>query len=95
MNKKLENFYIFLSGALGALAFAPLYLWLCFVVSLSILFVLIWRTRTRKEALYSGFFWGIGFHIASLYWIGNALIIEPEKFILAFAYCKYRFPNFS
>jgi apolipoprotein N-acyltransferase len=66
-------------GALGALAFAPVHalpvLWLAIPGLL-----LMAGARSTRGALAIGWGWGLGHHVAGLYWISHALLTEAERF---------------
>jgi apolipoprotein N-acyltransferase len=67
-------------GVLAALAMPPLF-------ALPLLFVaftgLVWLTdgaRSWKGAFLGGWYFGIGFFAAGLYWISYALLVDPERY---------------
>lgn len=76
---------VFLAGALGALAMAPLHIWPALVVALVILF---WSVdgarrgaRTRRTATWRGFMFGMGYFLAGTFWLGFAFINRGPEFI--------------
>lgn len=76
-----------LAGALSALAFAPVFAWPVLFFTFPIL---IWRldaAETARQAALAGWCFGFGFFIASLFWIGEAFLVEAELFawLLPFA----------
>lgn len=77
------------AGASGALALPPLDLWPLIVVPMTIAVWLIdgavgesWRTRFRS-AVVAGWWWGFGFFLAGLWWLGAAFLVEADKFAWA------------
>jgi apolipoprotein N-acyltransferase len=83
-----------IAGALSALAMAPFFFWPVLWLTLPALVWLIdgaaWRTgdghRTRWHvrpvlaAAEIGWWWGFGYFLAGLYWIGEAFLVEAEVF---------------
>lgn len=78
-------------GALSVLAFAPFHLWPLPFVTLS---CFVWlldgvasegQEQNRRQLLwraaFTGWFFGFGFFLAGLYWMGHAFLVEAEKFL--------------
>ncbi|EDP62203.1 Apolipoprotein N-acyltransferase [alpha proteobacterium BAL199] len=69
---------LLLSGAVAAAALPP-------VGAIPAIFsvaVLAWAVRvadTPRGAALAGWLWGFGFHVAGLYWIANALLVDGER----------------
>lgn len=69
---------VLLSGAVAAAALPP-------VGAIPAIFsvaVLVWAVRvadTPRGAALAGWLWGFGFHVAGLYWIANALLVDGER----------------
>ena len=68
------------AGVLAAAAMAPTFilpiLWVSFPV-------LVWLTdgaRNRWGAFFAGWYFGIGYFAAGLYWISYALLVDPERY---------------
>lgn len=77
------------TGASGALALAPLDLWPLVVVPMTAAVWLIDGAvaesplgRFRAAAL-AGWWWGFGYHLAGLWWLGAAFLVEADKFAWA------------
>jgi apolipoprotein N-acyltransferase len=79
----------FASGAVGALALAPFGLWPLLVVPFA---AAIWLLdgvaspsflRRLGQAFADGWFWGFGYFVASLWWLGAAFLVEADKFAWA------------
>jgi apolipoprotein N-acyltransferase len=75
------------AGAVSVLAFAPFFLWPVLFVTFP---VLVWlidgaevpegrHERLRRAAL-DGWWFGFGFFFAGLFWIGEAFLVEADKF---------------
>jgi apolipoprotein N-acyltransferase len=75
------------AGAVSVLAFAPFFLWPVLFVTFPVLVWLIdgaevpegHRERLRRAAL-DGWWFGFGFFFAGLFWIGEAFLVEADKF---------------
>lgn len=63
-----------ISGALCALAFAPYHLQIFAFLGFSVLFHHLTTLNNPKIAFWRGWFFGAGFNIANLYWLGNSFI---------------------
>lgn len=77
------------AGASGALALPPLDLWPLIVVPMTIAVWLIdgavgpsLASRVRSAAVV-GWWWGFGFFLAGLWWLGAAFLVEADKFAWA------------
>lgn len=84
-----SKFANFIFGALVALAFAPYNLLIFLPFSYSFLFCSIYFAKTKKQAFLRAYLFGFGLLFLGLYWIGNSLLIEPEKhaWLLPFSLC--------
>ena len=84
-----------LAGALGGLAMPPVGLWPVLFVSFPVAIWLIdgavgdanGRVRGRLQgcrvAALDGWCFGFGYHLAGLWWLGAAFLVEPDKFAWA------------
>jgi apolipoprotein N-acyltransferase len=66
---------ILAAGALPPLSLAPLAL-----LSLPLLFLLIGRAASWRGAAARGFAFGMGYHLAGLYWVTNAVLVMAAEF---------------
>lgn len=66
-------------GAVAASALPPVY-FLPGLLSFSILAWLLEREASSARAALQGWLFGFGYHLAGLYWISNALLVESDKF---------------
>ena len=76
-------------GAIGALTLAPFGIWPLLVVQFA---VAVWlldgvaspRLLGRvRQAFIDGWFWGFGYFVAGLWWLGAAFLVEADKFAWA------------
>ncbi|HEV7873153.1 MAG TPA: apolipoprotein N-acyltransferase, partial [Enterovirga sp.] len=76
-------------GAFGALAMPPFGMWPALAVSFSVAVWLIdgsaagsrysaWASL--RVAAIDGWFWGLGYFVAGLWWIGAAFLVEADVF---------------
>lgn len=81
----------FASGAFSALAMAPFDLWPVLAITLPVFVWLLDGAGAGKRGLVAafgaGWWFGFGYFVAGLYWIGMALFVEADKFawLLPFA----------
>lgn len=75
-----KHAFLFLAGAFASLSMEPVNLWPALFLSLSLLYICITRTQNVKIAGLYGFFFSLGYFGFSLYWIGNALLIEDNPY---------------
>ena len=77
------------AGASGALALAPLDLWPLIVIPMTIAVWLVDGAlgdsplRRFRAAFAAGWWWGFGFFLAGLWWLGAAFLVEADKFAWA------------
>src|SRR5438034_177265 len=80
-----------LAGAFGALALAPLNALPALAVSLTAAIWLLdgaaqgsgrWQWATLRSAAWTGWFFGFGYFVAGLWWLGAAFLVEPDQFAL-------------
>lgn len=75
------------AGALSALAFAPLFAFPILFLTLPVLVWLIDGSANWRRAFSAGWFFGFGYFFFNLFWIGEAFLVEADKFawLLPFA----------
>jgi len=71
-------------GALGALALAPFHIWPAAMVGLTFF---VWsldgaakKKRKIASAFWRGWWFGFGYFLAGLWWIGSAFLVEADKY---------------
>ncbi len=67
-------------GAIGAFAMPPTNFWPLIFISLSGIYALYSYNQNAVQAFGIGFFFGIGYFVTGLWWIGNALLVEGNEF---------------
>lgn len=74
----------FTAGAVSVLAYAPFFLWPILFVTFP---ALVWLVdgagsvaRSTRQAALDGWWFGFGFFLLGLFWIGEAFLVEAEKF---------------
>lgn len=77
------------AGALCALGMAPYNFWPIFILGFGVLYFAIDNAPSKKAAFAYGWLWAFGYFVFSLYWIGNALLVEgnPYKWAWPLAVC--------
>lgn len=77
----------FVCGGLSALAFAPMFLSPVLFFTLPVFVWLIDDSATAKRAASAGWWFGFGYFFFNLFWIGQAFLVEADKFawLLPFA----------
>lgn len=71
---------IFASGALAPLALAPIYAWPILFVSLPLLLWALASATDARQAFWRGWWWGLGFFVAGIYWVVIALTVDMARF---------------
>ncbi|PTM40396.1 apolipoprotein N-acyltransferase [Bosea sp. 124] len=88
------------AGASGALALPPLDLWPLIVVPMTIAVWLIdgavgtSMAGRFRAAMAVGWWWGFGFFLAGLWWLGAAFLVEADKFAWAMPLGVVALPTF-
>ncbi|WP_169566859.1 apolipoprotein N-acyltransferase [Sneathiella limimaris] len=75
-----KAFAAFFLGALLAATLAPVHAIFFLPVCFSGLLLLVSNITTRWQAFFTGWWFGWGFHIAGLYWIGVAFTIDADTY---------------
>ena len=75
------------AGSLSVLAFAPVFAFPILFCTLPVLVWLIDSSPTPRAAAWSGWCFGFGYFFFNLFWIGEAFLVEADKFawLLPFA----------
>ncbi|PWR20891.1 apolipoprotein N-acyltransferase [Zavarzinia compransoris] len=76
-----------LAGAFATMALPPFGLWPALFAALPVLLLLLEGAGSARRAFWAGFWWSYGYFVAGVYWIGIALLVDPERFawLLPFA----------
>lgn len=90
-----RTIYAFIAGVIGALAFAPIHFLPAFIIAMM---MAVWlldgctgqnkngrgsRLSALRVAAETGWWFGFGFFLTSLWWLGAAFLVEAEKFAWA------------
>jgi apolipoprotein N-acyltransferase len=67
-------------GVVAVAALPPFYFWVALFVAFTGLVWLIDGARSPLAAFFTGFWFGLGYFTAGLYWIANALLTKPDEF---------------
>jgi apolipoprotein N-acyltransferase len=76
-------FALFGAGGVSVLAFAPVFAWPVLFVTFP---VLVWRLDASADpwtAAKAGWWFGFGYFFFGLFWVGEAFLVEAEKFAWA------------
>jgi apolipoprotein N-acyltransferase len=84
------------AGGLSVLAFAPFFIWPVLFITLPVLVWLIdaagaGRERFRSSAV-AGWWFGFGYFFLGLFWIGEAFLVEADKFAWALPFAVTLMP---
>ncbi|MGI9479501.1 MAG: apolipoprotein N-acyltransferase [Hyphomicrobiaceae bacterium] len=76
---------LFFAGALSVLSMAPFHFWPMLCLTLPVLFWALEDVATHgrngwRSAAWRGWAFGFGYHLAGLYWIGSAFLVQAERF---------------
>ena len=77
---KYRKTLAFFMGLISVLGFAPKYWIIAPFVAFSVLMWLLLNIKTAKGAFGIGYWFGFAHFALGFSWIGNALLVEPEKF---------------
>ncbi|MBY0560217.1 apolipoprotein N-acyltransferase [Hyphomicrobium sp.] len=77
----------FVAGGLSALSFAPIFAFPILFLTLPVFVWLIDGSTNRRRAFSAGWAFGFGYFFFNLFWIGEAFLVEADKFawLLPFA----------
>jgi apolipoprotein N-acyltransferase len=68
------------AGGLSGLAFAPMFVTPVFFITLPIFVWLIDGSESWRRAFGAGWLFGFGYFFCNLFWIGEAFLVEADKF---------------
>ena len=89
----LKYFYSFFFGSILVLCFSPFNFWPLLFPSLTFLFIKSYYAKSKKEAFFIGWFFGLSFFIFGLYWIFNSFLIREGIFIYIAPICLLLFSS--
>jgi apolipoprotein N-acyltransferase len=85
-----------LLGVLGVLGHAPFHIWPAFAVSIGGLFILLDSAAGRPKPLWAAFAvawsWAFGYFLAGMFWVGNAFLVDADKFALLMPFAVAALP---
>ena len=81
-----------LAGSLSVLAFAPFHVFPVLFLTLPLLVWLVDGSETVAEAGAAGWLFGFGYFLLNLFWIGEAFLVEAEKFAWAMPFAVTLLP---
>jgi apolipoprotein N-acyltransferase len=78
----IKHYYLasFILGLLSSFAFAPHFLFWLLIPAFSGLLFFIDRVNNKKQAFWSGWWFGWGHFITGLFWIHHALLVDTTRF---------------
>jgi apolipoprotein N-acyltransferase len=90
---KKRAFVTLLLGVLVTLSLPPLFVFPMLVPAFVGLYMLIDSAKTSKEALITGWLFGLGYFTSSLYWISNALLVDAQQFAWLIPFASLGLPS--
>lgn len=72
--------FIFITGAIGALSMAPFSFPPAIMLGIAVLFNKAQKSKSWRNSASMGFMFSLGYFGFSLYWIGNALLVEGNQY---------------
>ncbi|MGL4398011.1 MAG: apolipoprotein N-acyltransferase [Hyphomicrobium sp.] len=82
----------FVAGSLSVLAFAPIHLTPVLGVTLPVLIWLIDGAKGPRSAALTGWWFGFGYFLFNLFWIGEAFLVEADRFAWALPFAVTLLP---
>ncbi|MFK7840558.1 MAG: apolipoprotein N-acyltransferase [Bdellovibrionales bacterium] len=88
-HRYFSSLLCFLSGCLCAVCMAPYNIWPVFIIGFAVLYYFIHQSKSYRGAFCYGWLWAFGYFLFSLYWVGNALLVDdnPYKWAWPLAVC--------
>ncbi len=77
---KYPYLFSLVAGLLACLGLPPVPLWPVPLLMLALLIYQLEKAPNGRQAFLIGWLFGLGYFVAGLYWIGNALLIDSNKF---------------
>lgn len=71
---------LMVGGALATTALAPFFLSSLLWMSIPMLCLVVRHAARPSSAFWSGWWWGLGYSLFSIYWITHALLVDAEAF---------------
>src|SRR4051795_8645980 len=68
----------FVTGAVSAFAFQPVGWWPLMLLAIAALTELVWRSKSLKGALFTGWLFGLGQFVIGLNWIATAFTFQSN-----------------
>ncbi|WP_165780744.1 apolipoprotein N-acyltransferase [Holospora curviuscula] len=81
------------AGALSSLAWGPFYIWWVLIFTWGALITKLYASKTLNEALTIGWMWSFGWHMTSVFWIGESLWVDPLRFAWFWPVCVAGIPG--
>lgn len=81
---KYHPLFALLLGMISAFAMPPNCLWLALIIGLNGFYFLLSTAQTKRRAFLLGYAFGFGYFVTSMYWIGNALLVEDSGYMWAY-----------
>jgi apolipoprotein N-acyltransferase len=86
------NVVAWLAGILSTLSMAPFFWWPLLFATMPVLAWLLEGAPTLKRAGWIGWWFGFGYFLLGLFWIGEAFLVEADKFAWALPFAVTLLP---
>ncbi len=80
-------------GSASVAAFAPIFFWPLLFLTLPVFVWLIDASSGWRSAARAGFFFGFGFFFFSLFWVGEAFLVEADRFAILLPFAVTLLPT--
>lgn len=88
-----KRLMLFFTGMVGAFGWAPYHQPAFFLIILNALMIRLWFCSTIRQALRCGWWWGWGFYVGNIFWIGNSLLVDARRFAWALPFSLAGLPG--
>lgn len=88
-----RNLFIFITGAISSLAFAPTFMAVLLIPTFSILLAILEKQESSNKAFSLGWWFGFGHFTAGLYWISFALLVDGSQFVWLVPFAVFGIPS--